>query len=107
MTRLFWAALGTAAALAAGGLIETAHRRKIARDPERELLNSPPEGRAQTARSADGTALHVEVFGPDDGPTVVLVHGWTEAHPVLDVRDPRAVQAWIPGRRLRPARTRP
>jgi pimeloyl-ACP methyl ester carboxylesterase len=77
--RWLWAALGTATALAAGGLIETAHWRKIARDPERELLSTPPEGRAQTARSADGTALHVEVFGPDDGPTVVLVHGWTEA----------------------------
>jgi len=77
--RLLWAGVGTATALAAGGLIETAHWRRIARDPERELLNSPPEGRAQTARSADGTALHVEVFGPEDGPTVVLVHGWTEA----------------------------
>ena len=77
--RLLWAALGTVTALAAGGLIETAHWRKIARDPERELLSSPPEGRVQTARSADGTALHVEVFGPEDGPTVVLVHGWTEA----------------------------
>jgi pimeloyl-ACP methyl ester carboxylesterase len=29
--------------------------------------------------SADGTALHVEVFGPEDGETVVLAHGWTEA----------------------------
>ena len=24
----------------------------------------------------DGTRLHAEVFGPDDAPTVVLVHGW-------------------------------
>jgi pimeloyl-ACP methyl ester carboxylesterase len=29
-------------------------------------------------RSADGTALHAEVFGPDDGDTIVLAHGWTE-----------------------------
>jgi pimeloyl-ACP methyl ester carboxylesterase len=77
--RWLWAGLGTAAALAAGGLIETAHIRRLARDPERKLLDSPPEGRSQTARSADGTTLHVEVFGPEDGPTGVLVHGWTEA----------------------------
>jgi pimeloyl-ACP methyl ester carboxylesterase len=76
--RWLWAGLGTAAALAAGGLIETAHIRRLSRDPERKLLDSPPAGRAQTARSADGTALHVEVFGPEDGPTVVLAHGWTE-----------------------------
>jgi len=76
--RWLWAGLGTAAALAAGGLIETAHMRRLSRDPERKLLDSPPEGRAQTARSPDGTTLHVEVFGPEDGPTIVLAHGWTE-----------------------------
>ncbi len=77
--RWLWAGLGTVGALTASGLAEAAHMRKIARDPERELLGSPPEGRPETARSADGTALHVEVFGPEDGATVVLVHGWTEA----------------------------
>jgi pimeloyl-ACP methyl ester carboxylesterase len=77
--RWLWAGLGTVGALAAGGLIETAHIRRLSRDPERELLGSPPKGREQTARSADGTALHVEVFGPEDGATVVLAHGWTEA----------------------------
>ena len=29
-------------------------------------------------RSADGTMLHAEVFGPEDGTTLVLAHGWTE-----------------------------
>lgn len=33
--------------------------------------------RELTARSADGTALHVEVHGPEDAPAVVLAHGWT------------------------------
>jgi pimeloyl-ACP methyl ester carboxylesterase len=35
-----------------------------------------PLGREVQVRSADGTVLHAEVCGPDDAPTVVLVHGW-------------------------------
>ncbi|MFG2824181.1 alpha/beta fold hydrolase [Kitasatospora sp. NPDC048365] len=31
---------------------------------------------ATELRSAAGTRLHVETFGPQDAPTVVLVHGW-------------------------------
>jgi pimeloyl-ACP methyl ester carboxylesterase len=27
----------------------------------------------------DGTVLHAELFGPRDAPTIVLIHGWTEA----------------------------
>jgi pimeloyl-ACP methyl ester carboxylesterase len=77
--RWLWAAAGTAGVLAAGGLLETAHMRRIARDPETAYLDSTPQGRAQHVRSADGTRLHVEVFGPEDGETVVLAHGWTEA----------------------------
>jgi pimeloyl-ACP methyl ester carboxylesterase len=78
-SRAFWAGVGTAGALAAGGLLQVQHMRRIARDPEQEALDEPPEGRAQSVRSADGTRLHVEVFGPGDGETVVLAHGWTEA----------------------------
>ena len=52
--------------------------RRIARDPEKEFLDDPPRGRAGSAHSADGTRLHVEVFGPEDAETVVLAHGWTE-----------------------------
>ena len=74
-----WIALGTAGALAAGGLLEAAHTRRIARDPENEVLETTPQGRPQSVRSADGTRLHVEVFGPEDAETVVLAHGWTEA----------------------------
>ncbi|MFE7646417.1 alpha/beta hydrolase [Streptomyces phaeoluteigriseus] len=37
----------------------------------------PAPTRVLTARSADGTELHVEVHGPDHAPAVVLAHGWT------------------------------
>ena len=77
--RWLWAAAGTAGALAASGLLQAAHMRRIARDPEKEALDETPQGRAQRVASTDGTGLHVEVFGPDDGETVVLAHGWTEA----------------------------
>jgi predicted alpha/beta-fold hydrolase len=77
--RALWAGLGAAGTLATAGLLQAAHSRRIARDPENEVLDSVPKGRAQSIRSADGTRLHVEVFGPDDGDTVVLAHGWTEA----------------------------
>lgn len=36
-----------------------------------------PVGRPIAVRSADGTRLHTEVFGPDDGYPVVLSHGIT------------------------------
>jgi pimeloyl-ACP methyl ester carboxylesterase len=77
--RWLWAAAGTAGALAASGVLQAAHARRIARDPEKEVLDDVPKGRAQSVRSADGTRLHVEVFGPEEGETVVLAHGWTEA----------------------------
>ncbi|WP_267243989.1 alpha/beta fold hydrolase [Streptomyces sp. PR69] len=37
----------------------------------------PPECRELTARSADGSRIHVEVYGPEGAPAVVLAHGWT------------------------------
>jgi len=66
-------------ALAAGGVMQAVHMRRISHDPEHEPLGRPPEGRVRLVGSADGTILHAEVFGPEDGPTVVLIHGWTEA----------------------------
>ncbi len=38
-----------------------------------------PPGRVVTVRSKDGTRLHTEVFGPDDGYPIVLAHGITSA----------------------------
>jgi pimeloyl-ACP methyl ester carboxylesterase len=66
---------GTGAAL--WGLQLLADRRAIAADPEHELLSDPPRGRELAVRADDGTPLHVELFGEEDAPTIVLVHGWT------------------------------
>ena len=54
-------------------------RRRIAADPAGKALRAPLGGRELEVEAADGTALHVREFGPGAGPTVVLVHGWTEA----------------------------
>jgi pimeloyl-ACP methyl ester carboxylesterase len=43
---------------------------------EQQLTLAVP-GHRLDVRSADGTRLNVESYGPDDGPTVVLAHGWT------------------------------
>ncbi|MFB7356755.1 alpha/beta fold hydrolase [Streptomyces gardneri] len=36
-----------------------------------------PTPRELTALSADGSPIHVEVYGPEGAPAVVLAHGWT------------------------------
>jgi hypothetical protein len=76
----------TIAALAAGATVlagfEALRRRDlraVAADPARADLAVQLEGLPRTVRSADGTRLHVEVFGPEDAPSIVLIHGWVEA----------------------------
>jgi pimeloyl-ACP methyl ester carboxylesterase len=78
--RLIWASAAVGAgALAAGIALQQRFKKQIAEDPEREALADPPKGRSLEVRSPDGTVLHAELFGPEDGPTVVLAHGWTES----------------------------
>jgi pimeloyl-ACP methyl ester carboxylesterase len=78
--RWIWlSAAAGAAALAAGIALQRRFKKLIAEDPEREVLGDPPKGRPLEIRSSDGTLLHAELFGPNDGPTVVLAHGWTES----------------------------
>lgn len=49
-----------------------------ARPRLRSPLFSPPEPHTRLRpRSVGGVHLNVEVHGPDDAPTVVLIHGWT------------------------------
>jgi pimeloyl-ACP methyl ester carboxylesterase len=79
--RWIWTGAGAAAIAAAGvggALLQRRHNRLIEADPEDEVLRDPPSGRPLGVRSGDGTMLHAEVFGPDDGATLVLAHGWTE-----------------------------
>ncbi|MEV6245798.1 alpha/beta hydrolase [Streptomyces sp. NPDC051742] len=40
-------------------------------------LTSLSASRELTAVSADGARIHVEVYGPEGAPAVVLAHGWT------------------------------
>lgn len=53
---------------------QTPHR--AAGRPSRGLAELPPS-RPIMVRSADGTRLHTEVFGPEDGYPIVLSHGIT------------------------------
>ena len=72
------AAAAVVGAVAAGAAVERRHLRSIGRDEEYRRLRAPLGGRPLRATSADATELYAEVFGPDDGDTVVLAHGWTE-----------------------------
>ncbi|QEH38421.1 Arylesterase [Aquisphaera giovannonii] len=38
--------------------------------------DASPRGEVRRHRRPDGTDLHVELYGPEDGPTIVLTHGW-------------------------------
>jgi pimeloyl-ACP methyl ester carboxylesterase len=70
---------GASVALSAGAsLIQHRHLRAIADDPANTTFSDPPRGRPLQVRSPDGTMLHVELFGADDAPTIILAHGWTE-----------------------------
>jgi pimeloyl-ACP methyl ester carboxylesterase len=82
-------AAAAAGAALAGLALQRRHLRSLAHDPEFRRLSEPLGGRPLPVVSADGTALHAEVFGPADGHTIVLAHGWTEQlgfwGPVIDV----------------------
>ena len=41
------------------------------------VVDEMPTGRVVEVHSADGTRIHTEVFGPDDGYPIVLAHGIT------------------------------
>jgi pimeloyl-ACP methyl ester carboxylesterase len=71
------AVAGLAGATVASTLMaDVLDRRRIAADPLWKRLETPPEGEQRTVLGAGGTPLNVELYGPEDAPPVVLVHGW-------------------------------
>ncbi len=63
--------------IASALLADAVDRRRIEADPANALLHTVPDGREVTVTGAGDTPLHVELYGPEDAPPVVLVHGWT------------------------------
>jgi pimeloyl-ACP methyl ester carboxylesterase len=84
---------GAAAAVA----LQRRHLKILSGDPDFERLRRPLGGGPLAVVSADGTTLHAESFGPADGPTIVLAHGWTEQlgfwGPVIEVLLRRGMRA--------------
>src|ERR1700685_296536 len=73
------AASGIAAATAGAAVLQRRHLRRISADPAFSILGAFAAGETLAVTSADGTELHTEAFGREAGPTIVLIHGWTEA----------------------------
>ncbi len=44
--------------------------------PDADEPRMTREGRKQRVNAPDGTELHVEFYGPEDAPTIVMTHGW-------------------------------
>jgi pimeloyl-ACP methyl ester carboxylesterase len=72
------AAVAAVAAAGATVAAQRRHARSIWTDPDYVRLDAPLSGEALEIVSRDGTRLHGQVFGPPDGATIVLAHGWTE-----------------------------
>jgi pimeloyl-ACP methyl ester carboxylesterase len=74
--------LGLGAGVAVGSAA-AAGRRQVARnraDAERLMATEGPTlpgGRVTAVQAPDGASIHAEVYGPEQAPTIVLVHGWT------------------------------
>jgi hypothetical protein len=50
--------------------------RRLLLRPGADVPKSLPADEVQRLRRLDGTELHVEMYGPADGPPIVLTHGW-------------------------------
>jgi pimeloyl-ACP methyl ester carboxylesterase len=61
------------------GRREVARNRRDAEELMAKHGPTLPGGRVAALRAPDGTRIHAEVYGPEEGPTIVLAHGWTES----------------------------
>jgi pimeloyl-ACP methyl ester carboxylesterase len=57
---------------------EVTYRQRVKSDPQFTDFRNPLQGEPLRTTSQDGTEIYAEIFGPADGPTFVLVPGWTE-----------------------------
>lgn len=69
--------VGVGAAAAGWEAARQRDLRRIERDPANAVLSDVLVGEQRDVLSRDGTRLRVELFGPEDAPPLVLVHGWT------------------------------
>ena len=67
------AAAAAAVAATGGAAWLTSRARRAEAEPLPSVL---PDARTCTVASADGTEIHVREFGPENGPSLVLVHAW-------------------------------
>ena len=83
------------AAVGAAAMLAARHARQWAAAPD--LTGGDPlrlpDGEDHTVLSADGAPLAVRVAGRDQGPTVVLIHGWTNDRRVWGPVGQRLVEA--------------
>ncbi len=91
-------AIAAAAGAAAGIVLQLPPCARGRARPDVRELNEPLGGGRSRSRSADGTRLHAEGFGSDDGATVVLAHGWTERADALGTGHPDPPRARVCGR---------
>lgn len=71
------ALVGVGALVAGWEALRRHDARAIARDPARASLDDLPSGELRDVVARDGTRLRAELFGPEDAPPLVFVHGWT------------------------------
>jgi pimeloyl-ACP methyl ester carboxylesterase len=91
--RIATTAVAGGAALGAAWLASRASR---ARARARAVGATLPESRSLAVESADGTAIHVATFGPDDAPPIVLIHAWMCSIELWH----RQIEALAPGARV-------
>jgi len=91
--RLLTAASAVGAAAATAGIVAVHRRWGAGEDPTGGEPLCLPDGDDLTVTTRDGARLAVRVAGPEDGPVMVLLHGWTNDRRVWGAVAKRLVAA--------------